>query len=476
MVKRPNKPSPEQRVRRYIEENRLIAAGQKLVVAVSGGPDSVCMLDILAGLRRELGLELHIAHLNHRLRGASSDADARYVADLSARFKIPATIESRDVDSYRRQHRLTPEEAAREVRYSFLADVAGKVGADLIAVGHTLDDQLETILMHLLRGSGTRGLRGLLPVSRWRSGKESVAIIRPLLEISREEIKTYCAQHKLDPRTDASNASLIPLRNRIRHELLPQLREYNPNIADTLLRTARIATDDLAYIEAGAEKIRGKISRQIKNTVILDKKPFNTLPPSLQRHLLRASIESLLGNIKDIEAAHIEEIINLLEKPPGRKAVLPGGLTFTVEYDRYLLGADSVALSPYPALKGETVINVPGKTTLPGWSIRAEVTVPPLKTGALDEFTACLDFAKTGDLLYVRPRRPGDRFQPLGMTEPKKLNEFMIDEKVPRSWRTRIPIVVSPAQIVWVVGRRIDERVKVTEKTSRVLKLEFKRA
>lgn len=475
MVKRTTKQTTEQRVLRFFKENQLITARQKLVVAVSGGADSVCMLDILAKLRRELGLELHIAHLNHRLRGEESDADARYVADLSARLKIPSTVESRDVDAYRQQHRLTPEEAAREVRYSFLADVARTAGTHLIAVGHTRDDQLETILMHLIRGSGTRGLRGLLPVSRWLSGKDKVTIIRPLLDISHEETTAYCSQHKLCPRTDASNASLVPLRNRIRHELLPQLRQYNPNIAEALLRTARIAAADLDFVDGEAEKIREKAARKLKNTVVFDKKLFQTLPPSLQRHLLRMSIESLLGNIKDVEAAHIEEIMNVLEKPSGRKTVLPCGLTFTVEYDRYLLASDSAALSPYPVLKGETRLNIPGKTALPGWSIRAEVIAPPLPAEAPDEFTANFDLAKTGDVLLVRPRRPGDRFQPLGMSQTKKLNQFMIDEKIPRSWRTRIPIVAAAARIIWVVGYRIDACARVTPGTKRVLRLSFKR-
>jgi tRNA(Ile)-lysidine synthase len=445
------------------------------VVAVSGGPDSVCMLDILAKLRRELGMELHIAHLNHQLRGEQSDADARYVSDLSERLKIPATINSRDVDTYRKRHHLTLEEAAREVRYPFLAEVAGSVGAEEVAVGHTRDDQVETILMHLLRGSGIRGLRGLLPVSRWRSGKDEITIIRPLLELSREETTAYCTQHKLFPRTDDSNASLVPLRNRIRHELLPQLREYNPAIDTALLRTARLAADDLSYIDGEAGKIRGEITRQLKNAVVFERKLFQALPPVLQRHLLRASVESLLGNIKDIEAAHIEEIMNVLDKPTGKKTVLPGGLTFTVEHDSYLLGTDPTALSPYPVLENETRLNVPGKTIFSRWDIRAEVIEPPNRVETTDELTAYFDFSKTGSVLTVRPRLPGDRFQPLGMEHSKKLNEYMIDARIPRAWRTRIPLVCSQEQIIWVVGQRIDERVKVTDNTSKVLRLEFKR-
>jgi len=178
---------PMQKVLDYIRAEKLVSRGEKLLVAVSGGPDSVCLLHILAGLRGELGIELHVAHLDHQLRGEESAADAAYVAGLARRLIIPATIKSRDVKAYRKEHRLSLEEAAREVRFSFLAQVAGAVGAARVAVGHTADDHVETILMHLLRGSGTRGLRGLLPASRWASGAVGLTIVRPLLELGREE-------------------------------------------------------------------------------------------------------------------------------------------------------------------------------------------------------------------------------------------------------------------------------------------------
>jgi len=463
------------RVLGYIREKQLIVNGQKLVAAVSGGPDSVCLLDILVKLRDELGIELHVAHLNHQLRGAESDADAEYVAKLADRLNIPSTVQSRDVTAYQKKTRLSPEEAAREVRYAYLAEIAREVGAERIAVGHTADDQVETILMHLIRGSGTRGLRGLLPESRWHPGQENVTIIRPLLEISRAETNSYCGENRLEPRDDTSNASLVPLRNRIRHELLPQLREYNPNIAALLLRTSRIAGDDLAYLDAEADILNKKLVKKQKDTIIFDREPFNALPAAMKRHLLRTSAESLLGNIKDIEAAHIEEIINILDKPSGKKAILPVGLTFVIERDRYLLGANPVVLSPYPTLGEEARLKIPGKTVLPGWDITAEITAVESTPDVDDEFTARFDFDITGNEFNVRKRQPGDRFQPLGMAQSKKLNEFMIDAGIPQAWRPRVPLVCTGEQIIWVVGQRIDERVKVTGNTRSVLRLNFVR-
>jgi len=468
----------EQRVSFFVREQCLIPREQKLVVAVSGGPDSVCLLHVLVKLQKELDIKLHVAHLNHQLRGAESEADARYVADLAHRLNIPATIEKRDVKAYQAQHRVSLEEAAREVRYTFLAQVAESVGAERAAVGHTIDDNVETILMHLIRGSGTRGLKGLQPLSRWQPSGVCLAVIRPLLWLSREETADYCRSHQLSPCLDTSNLSLSSLRNRIRHQLLPQLQSYNPQVAEALLRTARIAADDLAFIDKEGAKLWGEVAQKQGSTVILNKKSFVDLPSALKRHLLRASIEELLGNLKDIEARHIEEVIDALDKPAGKKISLPDGLTFTIEYDRYLLGSDTAALSPFPVLESESKLNIPGKTSISGWDIEAIIID---SSGAKEEcektndFTACFDLDRAGNILTVRRRQPGDRFQPLGMSQPKKLNEFMIDSRIPQAWRQRIPIVCSVNQILWVVGWRIDERAKVTDKTKKVLCLKFKR-
>lgn len=198
----------ESRVLDFIRQQRLLPCARKLVVAVSGGPDSVCLLHILYKLKNELGISLHIAHLDHQLRGADSEADASYVAALAQRFTVPATIASRDVEGYRVQHRLSLEEAAREVRYWFLAEVAQDTGAERIAVGHTVNDHVETILMHIIRGSGTRGLRGLQPSTTLQPGGRRITILRPLLPFSHEETVRYCQDNGLNPRLDASNLSL----------------------------------------------------------------------------------------------------------------------------------------------------------------------------------------------------------------------------------------------------------------------------
>jgi tRNA(Ile)-lysidine synthase len=476
MVKGQGSPEPlEPRVLRFIKEHHLISGPHPLVVAVSGGQDSVCLLHVLVQLQDELDIKLHIAHLNHQLRAAESEADAEYVARLADQLSIPATIEQRDVKSYRVRQRISLEEAAREVRYTFLAEVAKSAGTSRVAAGHTTDDHAETILMHLIRGTGTRGLRGLQPSSRWRASGSSLTIIRPLLQVRRQETADYCQNHQLMPRIDTSNLSLSPLRNRIRYQLLPQLQSYNPRVVEALLRTARIAGEDFAFLDKETAQLWDSIAQRQEDLIVLDKGRFLELPPALQRHLLRAAIEELLGNLKDIETRHIEEIMTTLTKPAGKRLSLPGGLGFTIEYNQYLLGPESTVLAPFPALRGEFTLKVPGETLLPGWRVAAYIIEREQMADRDSDFTAYFDLDKVGGNAVVRTRQAGDRFQPLGMSQPKKLGEFMIDAKIPRAWRQRVPVVCSPQHILWVVGWRIDNRVRVTEDTGQVLRLEFER-
>jgi len=465
----------EPRVLRFIREHHLIEGERQALVAVSGGADSVCLLHILTRLQGELNIKLHVAHLNHQLRGTESEADARYVSQLAHQLSIPATIEERDVKAYRARRHTSLEEAAREVRYTFLAEVAESIGADRVAVGHTTDDHIETILMHLIRGAGTRGLRGLQPSSWWRSKENSLMIVRPLLQVSRQETQDYCRKYELEPRIDASNLSLSPLRNKIRHQLLPLLRSYNPRVTQALLRTARIAGDDLASLDKESARLWANIAQRQGETIILDKERFLELPSAQQRNLLRQAIEELLGNLRDIEARHIEEIMSALGKPAGRKLNLPGGLIFAIEYERYLLALESAVLSPFPPINNGFVLKIPGEAVFSGWCVKATIIKPEQMKDKHNDFTVYLNFAKVGDRVVVRSRQAGDRFQPLGMSKPKELAEFMIDAKIPRAWRQRVPIVSSSKHILWVVGWRIDDRVKVTKNTRQVLRLEFKR-
>ena len=505
----------ESKVLDLIRRYGLITRKELVLVAVSGGADSVCLLDVLAKWRKELGIKLHVAHLNHQLRGDESEADAEYVSNLAGSLGIPVTIDSQDVAAYRTERKCSFEEAAREVRYAFLAGVARRVGAKRIAIGHTRDDQVETILMHILRGTGTAGLCGLAicsPLAYDSQGipsrtsprssrasssplpakRSNLLVIRPLLDITREETASYCQRHQLEPRTDSSNLSPSFFRNRLRLHLLPVLRQYNPGIDQALLRLADIAKEDDAFIEQQASRLWDKVARQENDIICLNKRQVASLPVALQRHLLRAAVNRLVGDVRDTEATHIEAARGLLGKATSKRISLPHGFICHGGYDELVI-ASPAKLSqlppcPFPPLPDEFPLKVPGQTVIPGWKVIASIVrerVASLSSsGALStgegpgqgNLVAHFDLQKTGMKLLVRQRRPGDRFQPLGMNTPKKLHEFMVDAKIPRSWRDCVPIICSPQQIIWVAGWRIDNRVRLTKASKAMLRLEFIRS
>jgi tRNA(Ile)-lysidine synthase len=461
-----------QRVIDYAQKYHLFLPGEKLVVAVSGGADSVCLLHVLAKNREKLGLELHVAHLNHRLRGDESDADAAYVLNLAHKLNLPIAVEQRDVDAYRKRLGLSMEEAAREMRYRFLAEVIQDTGAAKAVVGHTRDDQVETILLHLLRGTGVSGLRGLQPRAVLSFSGKQLEVVRPLLETSRRETQEYCQRCGLHPCFDSSNESLLLLRNRIRLELLPMLREFNLAIDDALLRLADIAAADTCFIEEQASRFWRKVAKVDKNAVYLDVARLKAQPLALQRQIFKQALAQLRGSLEDIEANHIESMLDFLSRPAGKRLSLPDGLILTTEYDRMVLAPKGTSTWTLPPLDSSFRLNIPGETILHGWRVKADV-LDSLPQVANDDFVATFDFARTGRELTVRKRQPGDRFQPLGMTQAKKLQDFMVDARIPWSWRDRVPLVCSPKQIIWVVGWRIDDRVKVTSASRQILRLEF---
>jgi tRNA(Ile)-lysidine synthase len=431
------------------------------------------------------------------------------VSNLASSLGVPSTVDTQDVAAYRTERKSSLEEAARELRYAFFAKVARKVGAHRIAVGHTKDDQVETILMHILRGTGIAGLCGLAPCSPLisdnqgmpsparasrlvKAQRSNLLVIRPLLEATRQETTIYCQQHQLEPRVDSSNLLPSFFRNRLRLHLLPVLRQYNPSIDQALLRLADIAKEDSVFIEQQASGLWDQVARQENKAIYLDKKQMAGLSIALQRHLLRLAVTRLARDVRDIEATHIEAARGLLNKPAGKISALPHDLICQGGYNELVITSTAkqsqLPPCPFPALPDEFHLEVPGKTAFSGWNVLASIVRERVdflpsrgaksKKGETyqSKLVAHFDLQKTGMNLHVRSRCPGDRFQPLGMKMPKKLHEFMVDAKIPRSWRGRIPIVCSPEQIIWVVGWRIDDRVKLAEAGKEILRLEFIRS
>jgi len=467
-------------VRQTIAKYEIFNPGDRVVVGVSGGPDSLCLLHLLNHLQEELEIALHVAHLHHALRGKEADEDARFVERLATSWGLPSTVEKRDVPAYAEREKLAIEQAARQVRYTFLAEVAKRVGASSVAVGHNADDQVETIIMHWLRGAGTAGLRGMRPLQRWPLPGIDLRLVRPLLEIPRGEIEAYCQEHHLRPRFDRSNLDTTYYRNRIRHELLPLLEEHNPNIREVIRRAALIIADDHDYLASQGQSAWERVVREVEGALVFDLKGWKELHPSLQRQLLRQAIHNLRSDLRNIDWIHIEEARRAVgQKPAGTEVTLPRGLSLFRSYDTFIVG-DMIPVPEIPLIEKEMRIALPGRTPLLDWHLITEVLAGEGgKEEALnnqDPWQAYLDLDQVGQDLILRGRKPGDRFQPLGMGgRSKPLRKFMIDAKIPHHIRDKVPLVVSPQNIVWVAGYRIDERARVTERTERVLKIWFQK-
>ena len=453
---------------------------EAVVVAVSGGADSLCLLHALHRLSADLHLSLHVAHLDHMLRGAESTGDAAFVSAQADALGLSCTIEARDVAAYRDERRCSLEEAAREVRYSFLRDVAWRTGACAVLTGHTRDDAVETVMLHILRGTGVHGLRGLEPASAYprtshdARAKDAPVLLRPLLKMSREDTRAYCGALSLQPREDSSNDSTAPLRNRIRLELLPSMRRLNARFDDALLRLARLAAEDDDLLMSITREQWKRLATPFHDSVGIELSGLLEASPAVQSRLILEAMTYLNGNARDVSAEHVSAVRSISRKPVGKQVDLPCGIVWRRDEAR-LTAFRRGKHAPDTRLKmpvSPVALPVPGEACIPGGRIVARVGAPGAESPG-SPLVAFLDLAQTGRALFVRRREPGDRFRPLGMSDEKKLQDFMVDAHVAASARDSIPIVCSPGHIVWVVGWRIDDRVKMTAGTREVVRLEF---
>jgi tRNA(Ile)-lysidine synthetase-like protein len=473
-------------VRASLLEHQMLALGDTVVVAVSGGPDSLCLLHVLRDLAGELGIALHVAHLDHMLRGAESAADATFVAAIAHAWGLPATIVAKDVRALAESTRANLHQAGRVARYEVLADVAQARGARAVAVAHNADDQAETVLMHLLRGAGPAGLRGMRPVVAWHEWGLGVGgwglvhansppnpdlhLIRPLLPVPRAAIEGYCAAHGLQPRRDPTNQDRSATRNRIRHELLPQLIEYNPHIVEALGRTAAICAHEHNLVEQALETAWPALARERPGAVDFDADAWRELPPALQHVALRRAY-TLLGGRDTLDLAHVEAAQAAIAQGVGRRAELPGDIIIHVNYGgAFTVGA---AREPdAPQLAGDELnLAVPGRSLLArGWAIEAIMCA----SGAVENIATWeveLDADTIVEPLLVRRRRPGDRYSPAGGRGSRRLQDMFVDAKIPRALRADWPIVVAGEAIVWAPGLRLAAQFAVNSATRRILRL-----
>lgn len=457
-----------EKVARYVEQHRLLQKGDRLLVAVSGGPDSLCLLHVLRALAPRYDLSLIVAHLDHRIRPEAGQ-EAEAVRSLAAAWSLPFEGAAIDVPAYRSGRRISASEASRIVRFRFLLEAAKRQEAGKIALGQQLDDQAETVLFNLLRGTGPDGLAGILP----RRNYGPVELIRPLLGVSRREIERYCLDHKLEPARDASNLKTDYTRNRIRLELIPHLEErYNPNLKYSLAQLASLVAADRDILGAKARKVFSELTRWEKDRLIVNRAALNALPEALRgRVAYRALLKFVSG--RSIGRRHVEQLLQLAEKRgPSRVLPLPGGAWAYSNYEELILSPRKMELGEGLP---ETPLQIPGSTHLPDSGVRVEASF--INPGELkwppQPYQAYLDYESLPGPLVIRSRWPGARFHPQGAPGEKKLKDFFIDRKVSRYRRDSFPLVTSGGKVVWVMGERIAHPYRITGNTRTALVLEL---
>lgn len=444
--------------------------GDRVVVAVSGGPDSIALLSCLDLISKEYGIELVVAHLNHGIREEKADQEEQFVRDFCRKAGVVFEAKKISVPSLKKGTGKSIEEIAREERYLFLKIVAHKYRANKIALGHQMEDQTETILMNFLRGSGVDGLKGMLPV---REG----LFVRPLLGVHKAEILEYLEKYNIPCMFDMSNNSTLYLRNRIRHWLIPELKHrFNPNLDDSFGRMSDIMRIENDYMEKEAlrrlENVDVKLPQEevkIRNADLLG------VHPALQNRIIKIILRNFTPHGKGIEHVHINSVIELAKGDnPSSKAVLPFHIDVMREYDwlKFSIRKDKLVESVEDILY---MVSIPDSIHIHelNTSIKFEMILQCDMASLEGKRVVYMDYEKIVPPLILRTVRSGDRIQPSGMSGSKTLKKYFIDHKIPKSSRKRILVLEDAKSIIWIVGMRLSERVSVKENTKKYLKVEI---
>ena len=450
-------------VKNTISRYSMLSPGETVLVGLSGGPDSVCLLHILSELKEEMSLCIYAAYIDHGLRPFETPQEIEFCKTLCEGLSVALKIKSVNVKEYAVEKGLSKQEAARLLRYKALKEIASEVRASRIALGHNADDQVETFFINILRGAGPRGLSGIPPV------REN--IIRPLIETSRKEIEEFLTDNRIDYIIDSSNLKRDYLRNWVRLTLIPEMKKVNPSITETMTRMMSILRDEEAYFDILVTKaLMRMITKKTESYIELFLSPMETIGRVLLRRLLRRAIDEIKG-LRGISFVHIEDILDLIKKgEAGDRLYLPDDMRVIKGYSTLIITTES------PVRIGRYSLSVPGEVFIKekGVKIRAEIldSIKGLEDG---RHIVILDAEKTGQSLIIRSREKGDFFYPLGLGKRKKLQDFFVDEKIPRDERDSIPLVLSGNDIIWIAGYRADDRFKVTKDTERFLRLEMVR-
>lgn len=468
------------KVKHTIKEYDLIQQGEKIIVAVSGGADSVCLLHILNSFKKDFNLSIHVAHLNHLLRGKESDRDEDFVRKSAESLSLPCTIEKSDIKALKKKLKTSTQAAARIARIDFLSRLKNKINASKIALGHTLDDRVETVFINLIKGSGTSGIAGMDFFNK------NLSIIRPLMNITRNEVETYLDLKKIKFVTDSSNFKNIYLRNKIRIELIPLLENsFNPEIKKRIADTAQILSVEDKHLESLAKEslkfILTKTSHkplpandsngQDLKKIVLNIILLKDLPVPIIYRIIRNVFWRLSSKNKKLTFSHVEKIYSSIKQSQTGKTIsLPENIKVQKNYNELIFFKPS-KINNFHFFK-EIKLQVPGQTKLPYQNkILNSFIIPKnsIKFIVKDKNLGLFDFQKIKLPLTIRSKRDGDSFTPLGMNKQKKLKNFFIDIKVPQLRRKEIPLLVSGEEIIWIAGERISDKFKVTTSTKDVL-------
>lgn len=478
----------EERVRLFVREHRMLAGVRTLLVAVSGGPDSMVLLHLLAALAPSLRLRLRAAHLHHGLRGRDADRDLALVRSRCRLLGVPLDSSRLDVRALARRRGLSLEAAAREARYAFLSRCASRAGAEAVALGHTAGDQAETFLMRLLRGAGGRGLGGIRPVR----AEGALRVVRPILCLRRAEVLACAAARGVPHREDASNRDRAFTRNRVRHGLIPYLeRNFNPGVREALLRTAEVLAREHGFCDLHAARRYRALARGGAGRVFIPARRFLALHPALRAGVLRRALAAL-GAEAEVRFADAEAVARLSRGAAGGRAVcLPRGVEARREYADLAFGPGPTGAAgryEFPLRDRAEIAVAPHRlrfrvAVVPRGAVRRLRRKPAGLAAVWGSGAGVWPLVERFSLdalgdapLTVRNRRPGDRYRPFGSGGERKLKEIMIDEKLPVRLRALVPLVARGGEVVWLPGHRIAEAFRVTPATRRVLELALEKA
>jgi tRNA(Ile)-lysidine synthase len=459
-----------QKVKRYIEYYGMIQPGDKVVLGFSGGADSVALLHVLRELQEPLQFQLFAAHVNHGLRGQAALDDAKFAEDICKSWGISFFLKEVDIRALAKEKQQSEEEAGRVVRYGFFKEIMDRIKGNKIATAHHKNDQAETILHNIIRGTGMQGLTGIKP---FRNG----VIIRPFLDVARQEIEDYLEKQQIPFRTDATNADSIYTRNRIRNQLLPDLAQnYNPDIVDSLARMGDILREEDNFLISYCKNLYEEMVSYAPKQVELDLRKFNNCHPAVKRRLVRLAVEDIRGDLDGVGHSHVEAVIRLAEcSQTGSRTIIPAGslnkrrIAALIGYSYLVFRVEN---GEEPITDFEKVLPVPGKLTLEELDLSITSLIWDKSKGfSFSPWCIYIDKDKLKGSLSLRLRRDGDRFKPLGMEGSKKLKDYFIDNKVPRDKRSRIPLLVDRENIIWVVGYQINHDYRITDTTTNIIRI-----